>query len=214
MIATASAVSTPSIPGGASSNGSSFVSGGCGRVVGGDRVDRPVGEPGEDAPRRRPSDRSGGFILNTGSNDAHAASVSVKCCGDASRGHAHARAPSPRRTRSVGARGRHVQHVVAAAGEPGELEVARHDRDLGRRGPARDAEPRRPLPLVHVAAGDEVRVLGVLRDHRAREHGRVLERTAHHVGVRHAVAVVGEHAHAEVVQLAERRELARRRGPR
>ena len=39
------------------------------------------------------------------------------------------------------------------------------------------------------------------------ERGRVLERAPHHLRVRDAVAVVGEHAHAEVVELAERRQL-------
>ena len=100
-----------------------------------------------------------------------------------------------------------MQHVVAAAGELGEREVPRHDRGLRLGRPTGDAELRRPLPLVHVPAGDEVRILGVLRDHRARERERVLERTSHHVRVGHAVAVVGEDAHAEVVELAERREL-------
>ena len=53
-----------------------------------------------------------------------------------------------------------------------------------------------------------VGILRVLRDHRAGERQRVLERPAHHVRVGHAVAVVGEDAHAEVVQLPERRKLA------
>ena len=47
----------------------------------------------------------------------------------------------------------------------------------------------------------------MLRQHRARERGRVFERVPHHERVGHAIAVVGEHAHAEVVELAERREL-------
>ena len=46
-----------------------------------------------------------------------------------------------------------------------------------------------------------------------RERGRVLERAAHHPGRLDAGAVVGEEAHAERVQLADRRQLARRRGP-
>ena len=60
---------------------------------------------------------------------------------------------------------------------------------------------------MHVAAAHERGIFGVLREHRARQRGRVLERVSHHERVGDAVAVVGEHAHAEVVELAERREL-------
>ena len=66
-------------------------------------------------------------------------------------------------------RGRHVQHVVAAAGELGEREVAGDDRRLGLGRTTGDAELGRPLPFVHVPTGDQIRILGVLRDDRARE---------------------------------------------
>ena len=150
--------------------------------------------------------RSGGFILNTGSKPAHDSSVSTRCCGVHS---AVTRTPSAfaARTRSTDARARHVQHVVAAAGELREREVARHDRRLRLRGPARDPEPGRPRTFVHVAAAHERGIFGVLREHRAGQRAEVLERAAHHARVGHAVAVVGEHAHAEVVELAHRREL-------
>ena len=52
------------------------------------------------------------------------------------------------------------------------------------------------------------RVLGVLRDHRARQRRRVLERAPHHARGVDAGAVVGEDPHAERVELAHRRELA------
>ena len=117
------------------------------------------------------------------------------------------------RTSAADCADRQVQHVVAATGEAREREVAGDDRRLGLGGPARDAEPRRPRALVHVTAADQRRVLGVLRDHGAGQRRGVLERAPHDLRVGDAVTVVGEDAHAEVVQLAQRRELRRRAGP-
>ena len=69
-------------------------------------------------------------------------------------------------------------------------------------------------PFVHVPAAHERGIFGVLREHRARA-ARPRTRTRARITLRvgDAVAVVGEHAHAEVVELAQRRELLAARGP-
>ena len=69
-------------------------------------------------------------------------------------------------------------------------------------------------PFVHVPAAGERGVLGVLRDHRARER-RARTRAPRRItaAVVDAAAVVGEDPHAERVQLPHRRELARPPGP-
>ncbi len=122
------------------------------------------------------------------------------------RGHPHAR--GLRLAHEGGRRrARHVQHVVAAAGASRELQVARDDRRFGLGRAARYPELGRPRALVHVPAADEIGVFGVLGEHRAGQRGRVLERVPHHLRIGDAVAVVGEDAHAEVVELPERREL-------
>ena len=106
-----------------------------------------------------------------------------------------------------------------------KLEVSGDNRDLGRGRPARDTEPRRPLTFVHVSAGDERGILGVLGDHRARQRARIFERAPHHVGIGDAITIVGEDTDPKVVQLDRRhnrgptgtdrsRSLARRRGRR
>ena len=153
------------------------------------------------------SDRSGGFILKTGSKDAQASSVSARCCGETSH---VTRTPSAlaARTSSVAAAVERCSTWYRPPVSGGERQVPGHDRRFRFGRPARDPELRRPLPFVHVPAGDEVRILRVLRDHRARQRPGVLERAPHHVRVGHAVAVVGEDPHPEVVELAERRELA------
>jgi hypothetical protein len=78
---------------------------------------------------------------------------------------------------------------------PGEHHVARDDGLLRDAWPAGQSQPTGELALV--AAGGrpgEVGVLGVLRDHPT-EGTDVLQRTAHHPRVVHALAVVGEHPH-------------------
>ena len=104
-------------------------------------------------------------------------------------------------------RARDVQHVITTARESGQREISCDDRRLRFRGAARDAEPGRPGPFVHVAPAHERRVLGVLREHRAGECAQVFERAAHDTAVGDAVAVVGEHPHPEVVQLPHRGQL-------
>ena len=72
-------------------------------------------------------------------------------------------------------------------------------------GHAREAEPARPRPLVHGAAGGEARVLAVLGQRDAEALG-VVEGAPHERAVLHAGAVVGEERHAERGQLAHRRQ--------
>ena len=104
-----------------------------------------------------------------------------------------------------------VLEVDPGAGEAGQGEVAEHHQLLGLGRLAGDAEAGRPLPLVHVAAGGEHRVLAVLgEDDALAEAAGVLHGPAHEAGVGDAGAVVGEEPHAELGHLAERRELLAR----
>ena len=64
---TESACSSPSIPGRACGPLALLVLHRVGGVVGGDGVDRAVGQPGPHAPATSSSVRSGGLTLNTGS---------------------------------------------------------------------------------------------------------------------------------------------------
>ncbi len=76
-----------------------------------------------------------------------------------------------------------------------EEHVARDDRLLGDRGPARQAELRRHDALVHLGALGEARLLRVLGDD-AVERLDVLEGAAHEDRVVDALPVVREHPHA------------------
>ena len=101
--------------------------------------------------------------------------------------------------------GGQVLEVHPGAGEAGQGDVAQHHQLLGLGGLAGDAEAARPRPFVHVPARGERVVLAVLGQGDA-EAGGVLERPAHQAGVLHAVAVVGEEAHAEGGHLGHRRQ--------
>ena len=69
------------------------------------------------------------------------------------------------------------------------------------------------LALVHRAALREVVILGVLHDGQV-ERAPVLERAAHEARVHDAASVVAEGHDAGLLELADVRERARRRGPR
>ena len=171
MSARASAVSRPSIPGGAWSKGCSFASCAWGAwsvaIASTDPSARPTRTAATSA-----SVRNGGFTLNTGSNDAHSACVNVKWCVVAS---AVTGTPFARAARTIA-----IEPAVdrcwkwtRAASEPRERDVAHHHQLLGLRALARDPEPARPLALVHVAARGERLVLTVLRQ----DHAEVTRRT-------------------------------------
>ena len=93
------------------------------------------------------------------------------------------------------ARGGQVAHVQARADVLGQEHVAGDDRLLGDGGPAPQAELGGQGALVHLGALGEAGVLGVLGDD-AVEGLDVLQGSAHEDGVGHALAVVGEDAHA------------------
>jgi hypothetical protein len=59
-------------------------------VIGGDRVDRAVAQAGAERNRRQLALATAGFILNTGSKSAHAASVEHEVLRCAFGGDAHA----------------------------------------------------------------------------------------------------------------------------
>ena len=104
---------------------------------------------------------------------------------------------------------RHVQHVIAASGELGEREDARATIDdlprrAGRGMPSRLTTHLRACGRRARGSGSSA-VLGEHGSREARRYSNAPDATA--VGDRHAVAVVGEHAHAEVVELPHRRKL-------
>ena len=106
-----------------------------------------------------------------------------------------------------GGRGRQVEEVDGRAGELGEQDVPGDDGRFGRLRPARDPEAAGPRAFVHVPAGGERRVFGVLGDDGAGQRMGVLERAPHDAGVGDTSTVVGEDADTEGVELPHRREL-------
>ncbi len=93
----------------------------------------------------------------------------------------------------------------------------RDHRLLGGRRHTRDAQATRPGSLVHCTAGGQRGVLTVLGQRDAEALG-VVQRPPHEGAVLHTRSVVGEQRHAEVRQLAERRQrlpgATNRDGPR
>ena len=208
----ASAVSSPSIPDGASSNGRSFASVGMRRVVGGDGVDGAVGEPGLDR----------------------------RDVGVAAQRRIHLEHRVERRTALVGER-EVVRRGLRGDREAARLGGA-HELDRARRGHVQEVQTRAPVSAARItsrammtssAAAGRPGMPSRL-DHSPSciaplptsagssaccaitapgSAVRVLERAPHHAGIGDAIAVVGEDAHAEAVQLAHRRELADRRDP-
>ena len=91
------------------------------------------------------------------------------------------------------------------AGQSGQLDVAVDHQLLGDRGPAGQAELAAAPSLVHDRPPGEAGDLAVLGEHHV-EAQRVLHRPAHQQRVLHAVAVVGEDAHAGGGELGVRRQ--------
>ena len=120
-------------------------------------------------------------------------------------GHAHTVGLGPADELDAAGR-RQVQQVDRRAGEAGQLDVAMDHQLLGDRRPAGHAELAAALPFVHHRPVGQGADLAVLGEHDV-EPERVLHRPAHQQRVLHAVAVVGEQAHAGVGELAERRQL-------
>ena len=201
--ASARAVSRPSIPGGAWSKGSSFRCGAWGAWSVAMASRAPSASPALTAATSA-SVRSGGFTLKTGSYDAQAASVRVKWWVVASavtgRPSARAGAPSPRcpavdrcwkwtraPVRRARAMSRSTISSSASAGWPG----------MPRR---LDHAPSCMCPPAASASSSQCWARVTPRP------ARVLQGPAHQPGVLHAVAVVGEEAHAEGGHLGHRRQ--------
>ena len=198
-----SAVCSPSMPGGAWSKGTSLASGAWGAWSVATASMVPSHRPATTAATSS-SVRSGGFTLKTGSYPATAAWVRSMWCGAASARHRQPLRLGPaHQVDRTG--GREVEEVDRRAGQPGERDVAGDHGLLGGGGHARDAEPARPAPLVHGAAGGQAGVLAVLGQGDAEALG-VVEGAPHERAVLHAGTVVGEERHAQRGQLAERGE--------
>ena len=175
-------------------------------VVGGDRVDRAIGEP-----RLHRGDVRVGAQRWVDLEDR----IERRARGVREREVVRRRLGGDRQAARLraahelhGTRRGEVQEVEARPGGGGEDAVTSDDDVLGRARPSRDPEPARPVALVHVPAAGEAGVLRVLRDHRPGEGRRVLECRTHHTRRVDAGPVVREDPHAERVQLPHRRELA------
>ena len=108
-----------------------------------------------------------------------------------------------RRTRSTEPAVDRCRKCTGAPVRRDERDVAGHHGLLGRGRDAGEAEPARPGPLVHGAAGGQAVVLAVLGQRDAEALG-VVEGPPHERAVLHAGAVVGEERDAERGQLAQR----------
>ena len=97
-------------------------------------------------------------------------------------------------------------HVQAGAGELlRQLHVALHDRSLGRRLHAAQAQAKRGRAVVHGAAIGHARIFRVL-NHRKIDFGRQAQRFAHHCVAENGLAVVGDGHRARALQTAKVRQ--------
>lgn len=173
-------------------------------MVGGDGVDRAVGQPHSDrvdvggGPQGRVhlEHRVIGRAARVGEREV----VRRRLGGD---GHAPCPGGAHHRQRRGG---RQVLEVDAAIREPGQCDVAQHHQFLRLGGDTRNAEAARPFAFVHVPAHGQGFVLAVPGEHDT-ESRCVFERPPHEPVVLDTPAVVGEQAHAECGHLANGREL-------
>ena len=88
----------------------------------------------------------------------------------------------------------------------GEQDIARHDRFLARRRPARQPEQRAPVAFMHDAVADEVVILAMI-EHRHADHARVFHRAPHQLVILNAMPVVRDRDHAGLRERTDRRQL-------
>ena len=92
--------------------------------------------------------------------------------------------------------GGQVLEVDRGAGEAAEGDVAHDHQLLGLGRHTGDAQAARPLPFVHgTPSGQRVHLAVLGQDHP--QSGGVLHGPAHEPGILHAIAVIGEQAHAQ-----------------
>ena len=171
-----------------------------GRVVGGERVDRPVGE-------RRAQRLDVTRVSQRRRHLGVRAVARHRLLGEEEMMRRHLggdREPAGLRVAQQCDRaGRaHVRDVQTAARQVRERDVARHHHLLGGGRDAVQAETQRGHTLVHDPAGGEVPVL-LVHDDRQAEHRRVLERPPHETGVHDGTAVVGHGHDARPVHLPD-----------
>ena len=176
------------------------------RVVGGDRVDRPVRKPlpqrsdiGAGAKRR--IDLCRRVIRHALQRLVRDLPGERARAGDPLVGHREVVRRHVARDRSalgLGAPheldrsgGREMREVQSRAGHPREGDIASNCRFLGGRGHPGQPEPRGDRALMHHAFGRERHILGMFDD-RAADHTGVLERTAEEAGILYRRSVVGE----------------------
>ena len=201
---TPSAVSSPTIPGGASSSGCSLSAAGCGAWSVAMASIVPSTTPSMSASTSA-FVRSGGLTLNTRVVAAKQLVGEAEVVrGDLGRD-ADPVGLGPANELDAAGR-REVQEVDRRAGEPRQLDVAVDHQLLGERRPAGQAELAAALPFVHHGTGGEGADLAMLGEDDVEAEG-VLHRPAHQQRVLHAGAVVGEQVDAGVGELAERGEL-------
>ena len=175
-----------------------------GGVVGGDGVDRAVGQPLADGGHvggraQRRIDLEHGVVAGDG-GVGEGEVVGRRFGSDRQ----PFRLGPPHRVDGPGRR--QVQEVDGCAGQAaqGDVPLDHHRFGFGRL--AGDAQPRRPLALVHLPAGGQGGVLAVLSQGDAQRRG-VLQSPSHQPPVLHPGAVVGEQAHPQRGHLGHRRQL-------
>ena len=87
----------------------------------------------------------------------------------------------------------------------GQQNIARHDRFLACRRPARQPEQRAPVAFMHDAIADEIVILAMI-EHRHSDHPRILDRAPHQFVILNAVAVVGDRDHPGSARATDRRQ--------
>ncbi len=177
------------------------------RMVGGDAVDGPVGEPGAQRLDVGCSAQRRVHLVDRVIAGRKLVGQQQVMRGDLGR-HPPALGLGPADD-LYRARGRHVADMQGRADMRGQQAVPGDDRFLGDRRPAGQPEQAGHLALVELGAVGQPGLLRVLGDHAA-ERLDVLQRPPHQHRVGHAAAIVGEdpHPRGRVRHRAELGELA------
>ena len=121
-------------------------------------------------------------------------------------GHLHPGLGGQPRTMAMEPRVDSVLEMDGSAGKAAEGDIPHDHELLGLGGHAGNAQPARPLPLVHVTTGGQGVHFAVLGQYHSQTSG-VLHGPAHEPGFLNPVSVVGEQPHPQRSHLGHRRKL-------